>query len=245
MSQSNNEGYYGSQDVNAATDEYNATSFVIAQILAGRNYATIVQIVAVDTDAQSVDVQPLVNQLDGAGNAIPHGVVHGLQYVRVQGGVSAIILDPVIGDMGVAIFADRDISSVKANKAISNPGSGRRADMADGMYMGGMLNAEPEQYVQFDEDGITISSPNTINLEASSITFAAPTITMNASTSITATTPTFTINGALHTTGAATSDVSVTAPLVTGTTDVVFAGHGAVLHIHTGGTILGKTGPTV
>ncbi len=106
-----------------------------------------------------VDVQPLVNQLDGAGNPTPHGPLHNLIYFRVQGGTSAIILDPVAGDIGVALFADRDISNVIATQAQSNPGSLRRYDMSDGVYFGGTLNAAPTQFIQFAAEGVTICAP--------------------------------------------------------------------------------------
>ena len=57
------------------------------------------------------------------------------------------LIDPTQGDIGLAIFADRDISSVRANRAQANPGSYRRFDMADGVYIGGILNGMPTQTV--------------------------------------------------------------------------------------------------
>src|SRR6185312_7579436 len=107
----------------------------------------------------------------------------------------AIILDPQVGDIGIAIFADHDISSVAANKAQANPGSWRRFSMADALYVGGLLNGVPGQYVQFSSAGIELHSPTRITLDAPDIVMQAPTIEMNADTSITATTPIFTING--------------------------------------------------
>ena len=112
-----------------------------------------------------VDVQPLVNQVDGFGSAIPQGRLHNIPYLRMQGGVNAIILDPQVGDIGVCVFSDRDISSVKTTKARANPGSRRRFDVADGLYLGGMLNGAPSQYIEFAPDRINIVSPH-INLSS-------------------------------------------------------------------------------
>jgi hypothetical protein len=107
-----------------------------------------------------------VNQVDGAGNATPHDVLHHLPYFRLQGGSDAVILDPKVGDIGLAGFASRDISSVKSTKAQANPGSARSFDMADGVYIGGMLNGVPEQYVQFTQGGINIVSPHAVTVNA-------------------------------------------------------------------------------
>lgn len=197
---SQNEGYRGEQGAYSEASDYNAQSFLINQILNGRNVATLVQIKAVTNSGDLspvgyVDVLPLVNQLDGDNKAVPHGVVHNLPYFRMQGGTDAIILDPKVGDIGLAVFADRDISAVKANKKAANPGSKRRASMADGLYIGGFLNGVPDQYVQFSAAGIAMVSPTAINFDAPSVTMTAPTIAINASTSVAINTPSLTHNG--------------------------------------------------
>lgn len=167
-------GYRGAQDIFSGAGEYNAMLFQIQAVLAGRNQSALVQIVAVTNSGGLspvgfVDVLPLVNQLDGNGNMMPHDVVHNLPYFRIQGGTDAVIIDPKIGDIGCAVFADRDISSVKATKKQANPGSHRRADMADGMYFGGFLNGAPTQYVRFSSAGINIVSPTAVTISAPTI----------------------------------------------------------------------------
>lgn len=107
-----------------------------------------------------VDVQPLVNNVDGSGTATPHGTVYKIPYFRIQGGKNAIVCDPQKDDLGICIFADRDVSSVKANKAQANPGSSRRFDIADGLYLGGMLNQAPQCYVYLDNESVTVSPDN-------------------------------------------------------------------------------------
>lgn len=154
--------------------EYNKIAFVVQQMLAKLQTATLVRIESCTNDGDLspvgfVDVTPLVNQVDAAGNPTPHVTIYGLPYLRMQGGTSAVILDPQPGDVGVAVFASRDISKVKSTKAQANPGSLRSYDFADGMYLGGMLNAVPQQYVRFGSDGITIVAPNVITLQAPSI----------------------------------------------------------------------------
>ncbi|QTD91573.1 oxidoreductase [Burkholderia anthina] len=164
-------GYRGSQTPNSGTSPFNEQSFLVWQILRTIAGARLVQVQAVTNSGGVspvgfVDVLPLVNQLDGSDNAMPHGVIHNLPYFRLQGGANAVIIDPQIGDIGVAIIEDRDISSVKANRGPANPGSKRIFDMADGMYIGGFLNGTPNQYMQFSTAGISIVSPTKITLQA-------------------------------------------------------------------------------
>lgn len=189
-------GYTGQAQAGEGVGEYGALMFLISQALARLSTSTLVRVVAV-TNAGGVapvgfvDVQPLVNQLDGAGNAVPHAVLHNLPYFRLQGGTDAIILDPKVGDIGIAVFASRDISAVKASKAQANPGSWRSHDMADGLYVGGLLNGTPVQYVQFTAGGINVVSP-------AKVTVQAPNIEMNASTQCALNSPVIVLNGAVQ-----------------------------------------------
>lgn len=199
MESNNQNGYYGQRQAEDANNEYNALLFTVNQILANYSHAALVKVQAVTSagelaPAGRVDVLPLVNQLDGQGNAVPHGVVNNMIYLRLQGGGNAIIMDPVVNDIGLALFADRDISAVVETGAQANPGSMRRSDMADGIYLGGVLNAIPEQFVRFSAEGIAIVSPTAISMSAPAISIDAGTITMEASDSITGTAPEITFN---------------------------------------------------
>lgn len=226
----NNFGYTGTQDPASGSGEYGALSFLVNQILAQVQTVTLVKIVAVTNNGGVspvgfVDVQPLVNQVDGAGNATPHGVVFGLPYFRLQGGTNAIILDPQVGDIGMCGFASRDISSVKASQAQANPGSGRTFDWADGLYFGGMLNGTPVQYVQFVPGGINIVSPT-------KVTITAPNVEVDASTNFTVNAPTITLNGNLNQgTGSTNYPATLQGP-ITVVNDLTAAGKSVSTHTH-------------
>ena len=107
--------------------------------------------------------------LDGSGNAWPHGIIHNVPYMRVQGGANGIILDPAIGDVGIATVCDRDISTVKNTGNVAAPGSLRKHDMSDMIYIQTIIGAAPTQYVQFNSTGITITSPTTVTINATDI----------------------------------------------------------------------------
>lgn len=157
----------GQLDPFSTWGEYNNIYFAIQQALVKLQTATLVRIDSCTNDGDLspvgfVDVTPLVNQIDGSTppNSTPHITVHGLPYLRMQGGASAIILDPQPGDIGVAVFASRDLSKVKSTKTQANPGSFRSYSFEDGLYLGGMLNATPTQYIQFAPSGISIVAGN-------------------------------------------------------------------------------------
>ena len=191
----------GSLTPSSTWGDFNNIAFMVQQALGKMQTATLVRIEACTNSGGLspvgyVDVTPLVNQLDGQGNPTPHVTIYNLPYFRLQGGANGIIIDPQKGDIGVAVFASRDISQVKTTKKQGNPGSRRQYSFADGMYLGGMLNGTPTQYIQFSAAGIRIHSPTQVKLDAPDVLIEAQTVEINASTSTTVTTPTFTVNGA-------------------------------------------------
>lgn len=152
--------------------------FIITSIVNRIQTVTLVQVVEVNATGVNpvgtVDVQPMVAQLDGTGNAHAHGIIHDLPYFRLQGGANAVIIDPKVGDIGMCGFCSRDISSVKTNKAASTPQSRRKFDYADGLYFGGFLNGLPSQYIFFKDSGIDVVSTGKIYMKGSSIELDAP-----------------------------------------------------------------------
>lgn len=166
----NRDGYAGQQQPSDAASDFAVINFMIRQFL-GRVWTMMpVKVMAVNTDAQTVDVLPLVKQMDGQGQTTSHGTIFGIQYSRDQGGTSAIIIDPVIGDIGTCVFSHRDISAVKTNKAESQPGSYRRFNPSDGVYHGGILNIDPTQFIRMSPSGgIELVSPTKVSITAPEI----------------------------------------------------------------------------
>lgn len=180
------EGGYGQQAPGDASTEFLRISFIIRQALGLVRTMIPVKVISCTnagalTTVGFVKVQPLVNMLDGIGQATEHGIINKVPYFRLQGGSNAVILDPVAGDLGHMIVADRDISSVKEKKGIANPGSLRKHDLSDGIYMGGILNAAPDQYVQFTSTGIVIADKNgnKMEMKSGSIDFTTVAIRVN------------------------------------------------------------------
>lgn len=149
-------GQMAPQDTNS---EVNRVSFAVRRILAQYRTLVPVKVIAVAAGQGSppgpgtVSVQPLVQQIDGSGNATSHGTVNGIQCARMQGGPWTIIVDPAVGDFGFVICADRDMSGVVANSAESPPGSRRMQSLSDGIYVGQILNPVSKAYLWLRSDG--------------------------------------------------------------------------------------------
>lgn len=72
---------------------------------------------------------------------------------RTQG-AAALVCDPVPGDIGLAVFCQRDVSNVvNGTPEPVQPGSFRNFDISDGFFIGGFLNQQPTCYIQILPDG--------------------------------------------------------------------------------------------
>jgi hypothetical protein len=105
---------------------------------------------------------------------IPNSVVYNVPVWRLQRGNSAVIMDPVVGDIGIIASCDRDNSIVRANRKQSVPGSKRTHSKTDAIYFGGVLNNQPTQYVQFADNAINVVSPGNVNVNCNTANITAP-----------------------------------------------------------------------
>jgi len=105
-------------------------------------------------------VKPMVNQVDGEGFATEHGIINDIPAVRAQGGGNAIICDPKVGDRGTLMVSCRDMSAVKQSGAVANPGSERRFNLSDGVYVGCFSADTPDQFVEFKDSGLKLTDKN-------------------------------------------------------------------------------------
>jgi hypothetical protein len=181
--------FKGQKNLQTQSSDYNAKTFHIRQELAKLSTTQLVRVVSVNVvDRVSpvgyVDVQPLVTQMDGQGNPVPHGIIYNIPYVRIQGGANAVIIDPQVDDIGMCNFSDRDISRVKETKDTALPGSKRMMSMADGLYTGGLLNGTPERYLLIDDNGIEIEGAAQVNIFATNVNVEAETVTVTATDKI-------------------------------------------------------------
>ena len=147
-----------------ATGEYGALKFLVRQEISKINTMMIVKVLATYADDLTVDLQPLVNMVNGAGEGTQYGTIPRVPYFRLHGGINEIQIEPSVGDIGIAGFCSRDISQVKVTKDICNPGSWARYSLSDGIYFGGVMNTltPATNFIKFDATGITIESTDGI-----------------------------------------------------------------------------------
>lgn len=162
----------GQKKPNTAGSEYNALQFMIQNAMQGISTAIPVQVKAVN--GLFVDVLPLVSNVDGFGETVEPTTIYHLPVFRYHAGVGAVILDPVVGDIGLAVFAQSDSSNVKEGTTTpQQPASFRRHSMSDGFYIGGFHNAAPTVYVEIKQDGeVVIVAPNKLTVTSPSATFS-------------------------------------------------------------------------
>ena len=162
-----NQEFTGHVGLSDFTSQHNVQYHMTQQRLAKVRTSLPVKIVGVTPGSNphsfTVDVQPLVNSVDGAGNSQEHGTIFGIPVASNSGGNGAFVCKPKVGDMGLVTVCDRDISSAVAANGQANPGSRRTHDLSDSIYLGGFGNQNNSgSYIVADENGFTIHGSLTI-----------------------------------------------------------------------------------
>lgn len=245
---------FGTRTATSGSSKGNEQLFVIEALLSKVRTSYPVKVLAVTNSGGVepigyVDLEVLITQLDGDGNAIPHTTIYNAPYLRVQGGRNAVILDPEVGDIGVASFASQDMSGVKVARGVSPPGSKRRHHFSDAVYLYSIIAGAPEQYVRFYSGGIESVTPNEFKVSAKnivlnaqeSITSTATNIDQIASVAVAQTAPVVGLNGAITQTVATggSTDVQLVGPVnvqqqVHSDTDVTADTVSLKTHVHSG-----------
>jgi hypothetical protein len=198
------------------TTMYNQLCYMVRQIIGEMvNTSALVSVGGVEGGGTSnpaghVSATPLVAQTDAKGNALPMSPIPRLRFFRYQAGKAAIVLDPVAGDQGVAVFFKQDSSGVQdgAKEAVV-PGSFRNFDQSDGVVFSGVQNQAPTVWIELTQDEkVVIHAPQGVTIE----TDETAEITAGEKVSITA--PAIELNGAItshgQNGGAGTMDINGT-----------------------------------
>lgn len=180
-------GYPLNPPFEAQFDPERAQLFVITRLLRGVHTCDLVKVLAVTPTSGKVGfvtVQPLLVDTDTAGVLLAQSPIYNVPYFRYQGGSSAVILDPAVGDIGLTMFAQKDITHIKSTLAEGAPATARQHSTADALYVGGVLNPDPTQFVEFlpDAAGIKLTTPGALDATAQ----GAVSITTPATMTITA-----------------------------------------------------------
>ena len=150
----------GFQELNTSFNLTNALDFFTDQKLKSIFTCDIVKVINVDE--KTVDVQPLVYQVNGDNEIMKQEPIYGVPYCRQQAGINGIILKPQVGDLGVVVYARRDISSVISSGGENVPDTRRFLSENDAIYLCSIASimSQPTRFIEFTESGISIT-PNT------------------------------------------------------------------------------------
>lgn len=169
-------------------DPDRAQEYTILRLISRVHTAQLVRVMAVEPVADRVGFvtcQPVIQDTATNGVLIAQSPIYRVPYLRVQGGVSALIIDPAEGDIGVALFAERDITAFKDTLQDGAAATERQFSSGDALYLGGFLNGAPAQYVRLrpGAGGIDVITPGAMNLQAGGVaTLSAAQFVVNAPT---------------------------------------------------------------
>ena len=150
----------------------NMLGYVFSRLIGNMTFVKIVRVIGVNTSDGVVDLEGLLYTVNANGESLNDGGRYfSIPYLRLQRGSSAVVMNPVIGDVGLMVCCDRDITGIKDNKNASVPVSNRLHSAADGVYLTSIacLSETPTQYVEFHDAGIDIKSPGIVNINGMKI----------------------------------------------------------------------------
>lgn len=174
-----------------------------------------------EAGAGYVTVKPLLQPRNNSGDGLEVTTIPKLPYFRLQHGKAAIICDPKVGDIGLAVVAKQDISNINGSTTPKVPATYRKFDPSDSFYIGGFWGKAPEVFIHLEDEGtIKIKAPTKISM-------AAPECEVNASTSFTVNSSQINLNGPISGGGSGGADATFTG-------DVNAKGISLTSHTHTG-----------
>lgn len=233
------------QDNFTQGSDYNRLEFIVRRIVQEMvNTSALVRVDGCTSSGSSaaagtVSATPLVAQTDPEGNALPMASLPSLPHCRYQGGKAAVIIDPVPGDIGVAVFMKQDSSTVKPGTTEpQRPGSFRQFDMADGVLAASVSNQAPTVWIELKQDEtIVIHAPQGVTIETDKDVQvnAGQNIQLKAEAGITLNAPQIALQGAVSATGRSgeATEANFTGTIAA-SDDVRASGISLNSHTHTG-----------
>lgn len=175
-------------------DNLNALHYIVNGIVNKVNTTELVKVVAVYPAKNKIDVIPIVKNANVENNPIEESVIYGIRYLEWQYGLNGIMAVPEVGDIGLIVVCKKDVSEAEKGLVASF----RKYCLADGIYIGGIkgLNQAPTQFIKFDSNGITVTSPAAVTVNSKSASINAETVEVNATTSALVVSPSIDLGGA-------------------------------------------------
>ena len=168
------------------SSEYNMRNFLITNLIAYTvNTCYAVTVTGVDISALKVNIKPLIAQRDGDNNKIELPEVFEVPYFRYGAGKTAIKLDPVPGDIGIYIVFKSDSNNLKkGDNTQIIPDTFLNFPLYSGVYVGGILMNEPENYIEVKGDNITVNAKTAVTINCETVSVNASNVNLGENASL-------------------------------------------------------------
>lgn len=224
-----NQEYSANYNDFAGSSPINALEFFVKSLISKTVYTafpvtvTAVERTGTGSGAGYVTVKPLLMPRNVEAQGIAVTTIPKLPYFRLQHGTAAVICDPKVGDIGLAVVSKHDISSIKGDNTPKVPATFREFDRSDSFYIGGFWGKAPEVFIHLEDEGtIKIKAPTKITIESTECE-------INASASFTVNSAQINLNGPISGGGSGGADATFTG-------DVNAKGISLTSHVHSGVT---------
>ena len=190
------------------TGAYNALDFAMNQKLKDGMQTSFVGRIdscsgkGSEAGSGTVSATQLTAQADASGKSLPMPSMTKLPYTRLQGGIAAVIIDPVPGDICVFSCCKQDISGIKQGTSQPVPaGSYRAFSQSDSIAVGAIHTKTPEVWIEIKQDktvtihapkGVKIETAETVEVTAKKVDITAPEVNITGNV---------TVNGSIKSTG--------------------------------------------
>lgn len=165
------------------TGAYNALDFAMSQKLQNEMSTSFIGRIdscsgkGSEAGSGTVSATQLTAQADASGKSLPMPSMSKLPYTRIQGGIAALVIDPVPGDIAIFSSCKQDISGIKQGTSEPVPaGSYRSFSQSDSVMVGAIHTKTPEVWIEIKQDktiviyapeGCKIETDNEVEIKAS------------------------------------------------------------------------------
>lgn len=182
------------------TGAYNALDFAMNQKLKDGMQTSFVGRIdscsgkGSEAGSGTVSATQLTAQADASGKSLPMPSMTKLPYTRLQGGIAAVIIDPVPGDICVFSCCKQDISGIKQGTSQPVPaGSYRSFSQSDSIAVGAIHTKTPEVWIEIKQDktviihapkGVKIETDETVEVTAKKVDITAPEVSIKGNVKV-------------------------------------------------------------
>lgn len=169
----------------ALSNDFAALQEIIRQYLSDYLFTcTFVKVVSVGENSRLVNVQPVIQNINTAGEIIPitdGDTIFNIPMMTMYGDNCEISINAAVGDYGLLIACRQDISKFKQTMQPSEIGSRRMFSFSDGVFIPLSFNNRQAGVIVRNGESVLNILPESITMTTKTVTVNADSATVNAS----------------------------------------------------------------